>query len=565
MFIAETNLNMLSATGKSQMWDANANGYARGEGTAAVVMKLLSTAVADGDCIECIIRETGVNQDGHTTGITMPSQEAQTKLIQETYTRAGLDLRNPADRCQYFEAHGTGTKAGDGVESKAIYNAFFQTGHSNISDERLFVGSIKTIVGHTEGTAGLAGVLKASLAVQHGVIPPNLHFKELNPEIAPYYEKLRIPTEPQEWPPLPTHAVRRVSVNSFGFGGTNAHAIIECYDPEYHGCNTVLPQLQPGGSSVNTLPLTLSATSEKSLSNLISRYLEHIKNNPDEDLRRLSWTLHYRRSLFPFRASFAAPSTDSLIPKLQSALDDKGDFLTRRTPERKSLLGVFTGQGAQWATMGRDLITTSPFAEQVVEKLEQALLGLPAADRPRWSLREQMLASTAESRVSEGELSQPLCTAIQVIIVDMLKQADITFDAVVGHSSGEIGAAYAAGFINATDAIRIAYYRGRYAHLAHGPQGQRGGMLAAGTTLEDIQELCGLPAFEGRVVMAACNSSSSVTLSGDMDAIDEVKEVLEDEHKFNRKLKVDTAYHSHHMVPCSVPYQQSLDACRIDI
>ncbi|KAL1860948.1 putative Hybrid PKS-NRPS biosynthetic cluster [Paecilomyces lecythidis] len=565
MFISETNLNMLSPTGKSQMWDANANGYARGEGTAAVVMKLLSDAVVDGDCIECIIRETGVNQDGHTTGITMPSQAAQMKLIQETYMRAGLDLRNPDDRCQYFEAHGTGTKAGDSVESKAIYNAFFNMEHGNMSDEKLFVGSIKTVIGHTEGTAGLAGILKASLAVQNGVIPPNLHFKELNPEIAPYYGKIRIPTEPQEWPPLPKYAVRRASVNSFGFGGTNAHAIIEGYDPKYHGYGAPSPQFETGGSPVNTLPLTLSATSEKTLSNLICQYLDHFRDNPDEDLRRIAWTLHYRRSLFPVRTSFAASSVNSLVPKLQSALDDKSTYLTRRKPESKHLLGVFTGQGAQWATMGSDLIAASPFAEQVIERLEEALAGLPVADRPPWSLREQILASAVESRISEGEISQPLCTAIQILLVDILKQANITFHAVIGHSSGEIGAAYAAGFLNATDAIRIAYYRGRYAHLAHGPQGQRGAMLAAGTTVEDVQELCELPAFEGRVVMAACNSSSSVTLSGDTDAIDWVKEVLEDEHKFNRKLKVDTAYHSHHMAPCSTPYQKSLGVCRISV
>lgn len=217
MFIAESNLNMLSPNGRSRMWDADADGYARGEGIAAILMKPLSAAIADGDHIECIIRETGVNQDGRTPGITMPSSTAQTNLIRDTYARAGLDLRRKSDRPQYFEAHGTGTKAGDPQEARAIYNAFFggEDG-ADVEDDVLYVGSVKTVVGHTEGTAGLAGLLKASLAIQNKTVPPNLHFNRLNPDIQPFYGKLQILTEAKPWPELPAGVPRRVSVNSFG-------------------------------------------------------------------------------------------------------------------------------------------------------------------------------------------------------------------------------------------------------------------------------------------------------------------------------------------------------------
>lgn len=216
MYIAESNLNMLSPTGRSRMWDANADGYARGEGIGAVVLKTLSAALADGDDIECIIRETGVNQDGRTPGITMPSASAQADLIAQTYARAGLDPRKETDRCQYFEAHGTGTKAGDPQEASAICEAFFGGAETPAGEVPLWVGSIKTVIGHTEGTAGIAGLLKASLAVRNKMIPPNMHFNRLNPDVAPYYSNLRIPTELQTWPALPAGTPRRVSVNSFG-------------------------------------------------------------------------------------------------------------------------------------------------------------------------------------------------------------------------------------------------------------------------------------------------------------------------------------------------------------
>lgn len=206
-------MNLLSPTGRSRMWDADADGYARGDGVAAVILKRLSDAIADGDHIESIIRDTGVNQDGKSTGLTVPSSEAQAALIRSTYARAGLDLSNPDDWPQFFEAHGTGTKVGDPREAAAISGCF---GSQPIHGNPLYVGSIKTIIGHTEGTAGLAGVLKASLAIQHGVIPPNMLLNRLNPDVKQYYTNLQIPTSPIQWPVLPAGVPRRASVNSFG-------------------------------------------------------------------------------------------------------------------------------------------------------------------------------------------------------------------------------------------------------------------------------------------------------------------------------------------------------------
>ncbi|CAI4215786.1 unnamed protein product [Parascedosporium putredinis] len=246
MAIRSGTSNMLSPTGKSRMWDANADGYARGEGVASVVLKTLSDAIRDGDNIHTVIREIGVNHDGRTAGLTMPSATAQAHLIRRVYRQAGLDPQDRNDRCQFFEAHGTGTPAGDPQEAEALNRAFFDNMNS-ADDDILFVGSIKTIVGHTESTAGLAGLLRACLALKNGVIPPNLLFNRLNPAVAPFTAHLRIPTTAQPWP---SHqgSVRRASVNSFGFGGANAHVILESYDPTDHfvnGNGIPSPALEP--------------------------------------------------------------------------------------------------------------------------------------------------------------------------------------------------------------------------------------------------------------------------------------------------------------------------------
>ena len=215
-FGALSNLNMLAPDGRAKMWDVEANGYARGEGVGAVILKPLSAALRDGDPIECVIRDVCVNQDGRTQGITMPNELAQAALIRQTYERAGLDPTHAFDRPQFFEAHGTGTPAGDPKEAEAIARAFFGIEADAQNETPLYVGSIKTIIGHTEGTAGIAGVIKASLSLQSGLIAPNLLLNDLSPAVVPFAKNLRIPTSVVPWPAVPGGGPRRASVNSFG-------------------------------------------------------------------------------------------------------------------------------------------------------------------------------------------------------------------------------------------------------------------------------------------------------------------------------------------------------------
>ncbi|SPO07536.1 related to polyketide synthase [Cephalotrichum gorgonifer] len=567
-FVAESKLTMLSPDGRSRMWDKDANGYARGDGVAALVLKTLSAALADGDTIECVIRETGINQDGRTKGITMPSPAAQSDLIWSTYRKAGLDLTRPADRPQYFEAHGTGTPAGDPVEAEAISTAFFGSKvgfERSASDPPLYVGSIKTVIGHTEGTAGVAGIMKGSLALQNGIVPPNLLLNELNPKVQPFYRDLKIPKQAAEWPTLAPGAVRRVSINSFGFGGANAHAILEEYKP-VSPPPAALPQ-----NDAQISPFNFSASSEKALAGILSSYAAYLRENPSTSLRDLSWSLNVRRSTLPSRISVAAPTTEILASKLETLAKAPSGVVTTSSraasgSENPRVLGVFTGQGAQWASMGAKLLATSALASDRLADLQKSLDSLPAEHVPEWRLSEELSKDKSTSRISDAAFSQPLCTALQIVIVDYLKAAGIKLSAVVGHSSGEIAAAYAAGYVSAEDAIQIAYYRGYFLHLAEGPEGSGGGaMMAVGITEEDARDLLELEDLEGRICIAASNSPQSLTLSGDSEAIDLARRILEDEKKFARLLKVDKAYHSHHMLPSSGPYNEALTKAGIKI
>jgi len=362
-FIAEAKLHMLSPTGKSKMWDIDADGYARGEGIAVVMLKTLSRALADGDKIEGIIRETGVNSDGRTQGITMPSPEAQRDLIVETYRKSGLDPKNPEERCQYFEAHGTGTQAGDPREAQAISEAFFPLEKSPAHDgetdlQKLLVGSIKTLIGHTEGAAGIAGLLKANLAMKNRTVPPNLHLQTLNPKVAPFYSNLKVPILLTPWPLNPTGQPLRSSVNSFGFGGTNAHAIIESYEPWIHNrgrLSQTMPQAgknMPNRSASSTFPIPLlfSAYTQTALASTVENFVTYLKSNESVDLHNLAYTLSSRRSVFPYKVSFTGLDQEHLIQKMDKQLCSRVEMGKRSNSggSDSRILGIFTGQGAQW-------------------------------------------------------------------------------------------------------------------------------------------------------------------------------------------------------------------------
>ncbi|KAI1654143.1 ketoacyl-synt-domain-containing protein [Daldinia decipiens] len=582
-FLVESSLHMLSPTGKSRMWDAAADGYARGEGIAAFLLKPLSRALAEGDQITAIIRDTGVNSDGRTKGITLPNPQAQTILIKDTYQKTGLNSLEPNDHCQYFEAHGTGTPAGDPREAEAIYNAFFDdsTSLTHVSrTKRLLVGSVKTVLGHTEGAAGLAGLLKVIEAMKNNAVPPNLHLEKINPTVEPFCKHLDVPTSLVPWPRPPIGQPKRASVNSFGFGGANAHVIVESYEPLIHdeiykenvGNKPKSSGRESGniqsivkvGDTLFFLPLLLSAGSQKSLQAVVASYRDYILQHPDVDYAQLAWSIYSHRTALPYRTSVSASSSTQALQVLNDILEPTSSITGIRSTTstgRPKIIGVFTGQGAQWTSMSKSLFYTSKVYCNAIRELDKILGSCPHP--PSWTLEEQILAEKSESRVDIAAVSQPLCTALQIGLITLLQSLGINFHTVIGHSSGEIAAAYVAGRLSARDAILISYYRGYFAHLAGGQDGQKGGMLAAGISEAEALQFCENPMFKGRLQIAASNAPSSVTLSGDIEAIRLAHDELTRELKFARLLRVDSAYHSFHMVRSGTKYVEALQGSRI--
>ncbi|KAG8164291.1 hypothetical protein KVR01_006209 [Diaporthe batatas] len=591
-FISESDLHMLSPTGHCRMWDSKADGYARGEGVVTILIKTLTRALADGDSIQAIIRHTGVNSDGRTQGLTVPSSVAQSALIQQTYEKSGLDPRNPNHRPQYFEAHGTGTPAGDPREARAIAEAFFGEGEDHMSlstmshDAKLFVGSVKTVIGHTEGAAGLAGILKVVLAMQNDSIPGNMHFESLNPGVLPFYRNLQVPTQILDWPSPPEGQPMRASVNSFGFGGTNGHAIVEKYLPEIHDNEVLIASptadylsslnIPTTGWSENkgvSLPLLITAASEESFISTLKNLASYIRENPHLTTQELAWHLYSRRTAHglkvfvvsgPGKVTLLMPTLRALIERAnKTSLIQSGTVIrSKKTSNTPRILGVFTGQGAQYTAMSKGLLFTSAVYLDTIRRLD-SILQNDCPDPPEWTLEEKIKSEGGGPGVSTAALAQPLCTAVQIALVELLASINVSFSCVVGHSSGEIAAAFAAQRLSMRDAILIAYYRGRFAYLASGNGGRNGGMMACEMSKQQAEHFCSLPEYHGRIGVAASNSPSLVTLSGDFDTITAASQVLKTEGRLATILKVDTAYHSFHMVHSVQEYSKALSQCGI--
>ncbi|OAA57329.1 Beta-ketoacyl synthase [Cordyceps fumosorosea ARSEF 2679] len=536
IFITMAEFGMLSTDGRCRHLDASGSGYVRGDGVCAVVLKRLRAAEANGDRIRAVIRGTGTNHDGIKEGMTLPNGKAQASLVRGVYARAGLDPRDTG----YFEAHGTGTQAGDPREAGSI-GEVFAAGR----EEPLYVGSIKTNIGHLEGASGLAGVMKAMLSVERGKILPNMHFDTPNPKIDFDALKIRVPTKTIEW--KPENGIRRASINSFGFGGANAHVVLE----NYTNVKVLLEEASIHPAPKRPFLLPLSSHSENGGKLLQRRLAEYITKNPDSPVQDLVHTYSTRRSLHRFR-SFAVGSD---LCTMSAAATTPSPLATWKQAGESPRLGfVFTGQGAQWFAMGRQLIEESPFFANMLAECEAVLGTLP--DAPSWSIVDEMTKPEGDSRLSQSEFSQPLCTALQIVLADTLRNWGVEPAAVVGHSSGEIAAAYSAGILSRRDAIICAYYRGLY--MSKGRHGTVGAMMAVGLT--EAEAAAELAPFAGRAGIAAINSPSSITLSGDKDAILEIKERLDERKVFARLLQVEQAFHSHHMLPLAPGFERALES-----
>ncbi|PSN67734.1 hypothetical protein BS50DRAFT_620227 [Corynespora cassiicola Philippines] len=562
MFISTSNLHMLSPDGRCKMWDRDADGYARGEGGGVLLLQLLDDSKND-PRVHCVIRETNINSDGKTPGITMPSSSSQFDLITETFERAGLDPLRTEDRCQYFEAHGTGTQAGDVAEAEAISLAFPHDSGSQSKRQQLRIGSAKTVFGHLEGAAGVVGVLKASLAIQNAKIPPNYSLKDLNPRIQKFCNDFCVPITIEDWPEVPHGQPRRACVNSFGFGGTNAHVILESYQRKMIPQSTEINRLQ-----IMEGPFIISAGSKQSMISSLSTYRDMLNENSSLDLSSLAWTLAKCRTLLPIREAFVARTSQDLLDALEERIStndenhdpqevDNTSFAVKKAS--KGILAIFTGQGAQWPGMGRDLLLKCHLFTTSIRKLDKCLSKMP--DAPSWGIENELLKDTANSRLYEAELAHPLCTAVQIALVDLLRASGVHFKAVIGHSSGEIAAAYAANFLDADAAIRIAFLRGRNISKLH-PESPTS-MMAVNIRATSAEKICSDERFLGKIYVAAHNAPLSTTIAGDVPALGTLQNELAAEGRSARMLRVDKAYHSPYILPCSYQYLSNIQDCNI--
>ncbi|KAH9222301.1 hypothetical protein DL95DRAFT_508189 [Leptodontidium sp. 2 PMI_412] len=547
-----SSLHFLSPDGKCHSFDEAANGYGRGEGLGFLVLKPLKDALRDNDTIRAVIRGSGLNQDGKTPAITMPSREAQIELIQTTYRNAGLDLQDT----QYFEAHGTGTSIGDPIELSGIGESM---GVGRTKDNLVLVGSVKTNLGHLGSAAGMAGMMKTVLAMEHGVIPKVVGLNNLNAKLKLGEWGLKLNKKLISWPATAS-GIRRASVNSFGYGGANAHAIVddaktylETHSLQGNHSSFVLPgtntifstdvSSNEQGTLLPSIPklLILSPPEQTGVGRLAETYAVHFEEafnaKVEYDMGDLAYTLGERRTIFDWRTFSVSGSLGDLRESLKQGLQKP-----RRAMRTPTCTYVFTGQGAQYAKMGRELLQNSVF-RQSLEQANEYLASLGCS----WSVIEELNKSEESSRVNQPEVSHPLCTILQVALVSLLEHWGVSPKAVIGHSSGEIGAAFAAGFLSCADAWKIAYFRGLHSGALPISHPELFGAMMAVALSEEAAFKYTTKCTAGTIVVACINSPSSVTLSGDLAAIDEVETFLQGDDIWCRKLKVKTAYHSPHM------------------
>ncbi|KAJ6105499.1 Acyl transferase/acyl hydrolase/lysophospholipase [Penicillium capsulatum] len=608
--IGMSHHGLLGAQGRSFSFESRAEGYARGEGVGTVILKPLSMAVRDGDTIRAVIRETGVNQDGRTPGITVPSADAQERLIREVYWRAGLSI----EQTRFVEAHGTGTSTGDPVEAGALARAF-KCGRNT----PLYVGTIKSTIGHLEGGSGVASIIKAILILESGIIPPNHDIQQTNPKIPTRDWNIEFPKCKTPWP---SDGLRRVSVNSFGIGGTNAHCVLDdafhyLHDHHISGIHNTTPVVPiadqmkaldsgkfstekaltlntfhppeesdnsacevtfidtPTSDDLSASPTfgsfdvygvfpraprlyMLTALDEGGVKRNASAYADFLTQSShpglcDNLLDDLSFTLSTKRSIFPWKSFVMASTTKELAWNLMENNYTK----PVRTTSPPEIAFVFTGQGAQYQAMGRALMTYPVFQKSMEEASDFIRrLGSP------WDLigctyllADEYLAETKRTRVNLPEIAHPLCTALQVAIVDLLASWDIFPGRVIGHSSGEIAAAYCTGKLSREGAWKAAYYRG---YVSSKQTSSNGAMMAVGLDKVQIEGYMGTvrESSHGELIIACYNSPSNNTVSGDEDLVNRLKKTLDSDSVFTRKLDVKNAYHSSHMHPIADDYRR---------
>jgi acyl transferase domain-containing protein/acyl carrier protein/2-polyprenyl-3-methyl-5-hydroxy-6-metoxy-1,4-benzoquinol methylase len=536
--IGFSKASMLSPDGRCFAFDERANGYVRAEGCGLVVLKPLSQAVADKDPIYAVILGSAVNQDGQTNGITVPNGESQEAAVEEACLKAGI----LPEQIQYVEAHGTGTPVGDPIEVNALGNVL---GKNRPLGDYCAVGSVKTNIGHLESASGIAGLIKLALALKHAQIPPSLHFQTPNPKIPFDSLRLRVPTALETWPN--DLGTRFAGINSFGFGGTNAHLVVAEAPPQ-NSDNSECEQ-PVGGINSKSFLLALSARSRGALEALAATYKDFFTGS-DSELSDICYTASQKRSHHNYRLSVVGDSQQELAANLEAFLAGETRLgmscnQVVQNPAPK-LTFVFSGMGQQWYAMGRTLLEEPVFLK-AIQQCDELL-----RQYTDWSLLSELTASEENSRINETQIAQCAIFSVQIALAALWRSWGIIPEAIVGHSVGEVAAAHVAGVLNLADAVCVIFHRSRLQAKTVG----LGKMLAVGLSLEEAQRF--IVGYEDQVSIGAVNSPKAVTLSGDGKVLEEIAKSLEIQQIFCKFLRVEVPYHSPLMEPLKAELIESL-------
>lgn len=506
----------LSKHSRCKAFDSDAGGYVRGEGAGIVILKSLNSALEDGDRIYALIKGSGINQDGQTNGITVPNESSQKELIRNVYAKYNVDSK----MIHYVEAHGTGTPVGDPIEFRAINEVLSDGAESN---GKCLIGSVKTNIGHLEAGSGVAGLIKTALCLYHNEVPPNLHFNKPNPKLKYEDSMLLVPQKVEK---LPQDKVSLASINSFGYGGTNAHVVLQQYNP-----NGVQKDQELKKQDQIIFPIcTRSPKASKQMTKKLKNYLQH----NDESLSQVLSNIIYRRSHHPERLVFVAKNKVDLIRKMDAYEEDivlKGVVEGAKIDNPK-IVFVYSGMGPQWWKMGRDLMSSEPVFYNAIKECDDEFKKISG-----WSILDELLKSEEESKVKETYIAQPANFVIQVGLTRLINYYGIKADAIVGHSVGEVASTYLSGALSLREALLVSFHRSRLQYLTSG----KGGMLAVG--LPEKQVIFEIEEFRD-VSIAALNSPNSVTIAGDISSLEKIAENLDAKNVFNRILDVTVPYHS---------------------
>ncbi|KAM8823534.1 phthioceranic/hydroxyphthioceranic acid synthase-like isoform 2-T2 [Spinachia spinachia] len=521
VFVALSKARMISPEGTSKPFSSRADGYGRGEGCGVVLLKPLKKAMRDHDNIWGIVSKTAVNQDGRSvTPITKPSTAQQEELLRRIYSES--DVAN----VRYIEAHGTGTPVGDPIEARSISNAIAKARPPG--SETLQVGSVKGNIGHTESAAGVAGLIKVLLMMKHETIVPSVFYSDESASVDARGLNIKVPVQAEKWE---ASSARIAGVNNFGFGGTNAHAIVKQYKR---------PRMEPNNGRKRQSYFILSANSPKSLTLMMEDTVKRLETEGRVDLDSLSYTSACRRSHLKheYRKAFVVSSVADLKEKLGAAVGDN----VRPSHSDPRLVFVFCGNGVTYHGMCKQLLRHEPVFRAKIKEIAELLRRLSTLD----------ILDTLGSELEGGDLNdprvvQPLLFATQVGVSSLLRHWGVEPDAMLGHSVGEVAAAHCSGLLSLSDAVKVIYFRSTLQRKVTG-----GKMLViSNMAVSEVTAL--LPGYSGRICVAAFNSSQSCTLAGDADAIENIHKELNSSangpNLFLRVLDVPCAYHSHMMDP----------------